>query len=264
MFLRRKIIYDEYGQTCNRFWSYVDSIGWAIVNNKKVVILFPESIMIYYDNFRNSKYISLPFWGVGDFTLRIIKKILVHNPLIKRFYKSSIAKSLGYISGWNERDSKIYYPLVKEQIIDVFRPNDNIVLPLQNKFKEYHDKGYFIVGLHIRRGDYKTYKDGIFYYDDATYLNYMQQVEELLKDKNVVFYISTNEQINPCLSIGHHVLEKPLNSASADLYALSLCDLIMGPPSTFSRWASFINDVPLCVLQNRETKISMSNFKIVV
>ena len=44
-------------------------------------------------------------------------------------------------------------------------------------------------------------------------------------------------------------------NAATDLYALSLCDRLMGPPSTFSRWASFVNHVPLYFIFDKNQKI---------
>ena len=49
-----------------------------------------------------------------------------------------------------------------------------------------------------------------------------------------------------------------------DLYALSKCDYIIGPPSSYSQWASFIGDVPLCPLLDSNMDISMDSFSRVV
>jgi hypothetical protein len=38
----------------------------------------------------------------------------------------------------------------------------------------------------------------------------------------------------------HHGPGEPVE----DLHALSLCDRLVGPPSTYSAWASFMNAVP--------------------
>ncbi|WP_172180863.1 hypothetical protein [Palleniella intestinalis] len=100
----RRVIYDEYGQTGNRFFSYIDSVGWAIINKKKCIILFPEDILKYYDNFRNSPYIKLPLWGWREkFVWKIARKLLYYNSVIKLFYKTSLAKRMGFYSGWTLR-----------------------------------------------------------------------------------------------------------------------------------------------------------------
>jgi hypothetical protein len=44
------------------------------------------------------------------------------------------------------------------------------------------------------------------------------------------------------------------------MYALASCDYIVGPPSTFSLWASFYGQVPLCFLQKPDEFLALANF----
>ena len=48
-----------------------------------------------------------------------------------------------------------------------------------------------------------------------------------------------------------------------DLYSLTQCDLIVGPPSTFSGWASFYGSVPLNCITHKNQIIQTSDFKII-
>jgi hypothetical protein len=48
------------------------------------------------------------------------------------------------------------------------------------------------------------------------------------------------------------------------MYSLAKCDLIMGPISTYSTWASFYGKVPLYRIDNPENPVSLDNFKIYV
>jgi hypothetical protein len=43
-------------------------------------------------------------------------------------------------------------------------------------------------------------------------------------------------------------------SAIADMYALSRCDAIIGPKSTFSAWSSFFGSVPRYVMRKGATQ----------
>jgi hypothetical protein len=55
----------------------------------------------------------------------------------------------------------------------------------------------------------------------------------------VAFLVCSNEPVAPLLSLeGLKVFEGP-GTAIGDLYALAGCDKLMGPPSTFSLWASY-------------------------
>ena len=50
-----KVICDAPGQTCNRLWSYLDSIAWAIKNNGKVYIVHWDVDIKYFPNLLSSK-----------------------------------------------------------------------------------------------------------------------------------------------------------------------------------------------------------------
>ena len=158
-----RVIYDEYGRTGNRFLSYLDSVGWAIVRNKKVIILFPEEEMKYYDNFRNSNYISLPLWGKPKIVWRICRKIFFYNRLIQLFYKTRLSRSMGFYAGWDLRDSMQYFPQVYDKIVELFTPNKSITDDVDRIFKNERQEGRTLVGVHIRRGDYRTYLGGGFF-----------------------------------------------------------------------------------------------------
>ena len=47
-------------------------------------------------------------------------------------------------------------------------------------------------------------------------------------------------------------------------YTLSLCDRIMGPFSSYSRWASFIGEVPLCFLESKDQAFTEASFSKIV
>ena len=66
----------------------------------------------------------------------------------------------------------------------------------------------------------------------------MLRFEDIYGSNNVQFLICSNE------SVPDYLLEYKsrvfLNgSTMEDLYTLAQCDIIVGPPSTFSEWASF-------------------------
>ena len=61
-------------------------------------------------------------------------------------------------------------------------------------------------------------------------------------------------------SIQHsELLPGPEHPVSA-LHAMSLCDYIIGPPSTFSGWASFMGRVPRLQLKSRDQAVRLEDF----
>jgi len=115
--------------------------------------------------------------------------------------------------------------------------------------------------VHIRKEDYKTAYGGIYYYDDELFLHYMRQIDKLLP--HCSFYISSNEKISSRFSAQFTIVDKPVDSAVGDLYALSQCDYIIGPPSTFNCWASFIGDTPLYTMFKKNETIPLDSFSVI-
>lgn len=122
-----------------------------------------------------------------------------------------------------------------------------------------------IVGIHVRRGDYQFWKNGEFFFDNETYASAMKQMQSNLGSLNIptAFLIVTNDP----KSIHKRAFEGlpyflSNNSEIIDLCLLSNCDYIIGPPSTFSSWASFINKVPLFHIKDPAQQFSLEQFKI--
>lgn len=258
-----RILYDEYGRTGNRFLAYLEPIAWAICKKKKVIILFPENILKHYDYFRSSPYISLPLWGKGKMTWRVARKLFLYNKLAQSFYKTKLSRKLGFYAEWVNnilQEPHEYWPKVKPQIQELFTPNDNIKKPIDATFAKVHKGGTKIIGVHIRREDFKTAYGGIYYYEDDVFIGYMQQIQLLVP--GCKFCIASNESVSPRYAELFDIIVNPIPNAAGDLYALSRCDYIIGPPSTYNCWASFIGDVPLFSMKQGNLTINLTDFQV--
>jgi hypothetical protein len=123
-----------------------------------------------------------------------------------------------------------------------------------------------VIGVHIRRGDYATWHNGRFFYELEEYHQFMLRIQDLYKGHRVSFFISSNEDFSldnfkgcECRRYG-----KQPSGAILDLYTLSLCDCIIGPFSSYSRWASFIGEVPLCFLETKDQQFTEDSFSKIV
>ena len=129
-----------------------------------------------------------------------------------------------------------------------FSPARNIQDEVDAILWRARDGADLLIGVHMRRGDYRTYCDGIMYYTPAEYADVMRSLVRTVGDgRKVRFLICSDESVDPGDFKG---LDVVVSAASplADMYSLAGCDLIFGPNSTFSHWASFYGDVPLHIL----------------
>lgn len=253
-----KIIYDVPGQTCNRFWSYVNLISEAITNNKRVSILRFDRTINEFPNLIDSEFIKLPYYNkrlidiLGiDRYLFLLNKILFNrftNPITLKYWKSKGS----VVNGWDYRGHNIDLIKNKDEIVKIFSPKLSIVAKVDSFFQELRNKFDIIIGVHIRRGDYKEWLNGRYYYDLDEYYSFIRTVSEQEPNKKVCFFISSNENFDTTLFDEVESFKLKDGTAIEDLYALSCCDKIMGPLSTYSRWASFYGEVPYMVLEKGE------------
>jgi hypothetical protein len=115
------------------------------------------------------------------------------------------------------------------------------------------------MGVHIRRGDYAQWRNGQYFYDDKVYASHINRFAEMHPGSAVHVYLSTNDpQVTAaafqplCPSVVVHHLQ---GSAPEDLYMLSACDSLIGPPSTFSLVASMYRDLPLYWMESADASL---------
>ncbi len=162
------------------------------------------------------------------------------------------------VKGWKFRDDA---NLVRhhEVIARYFQPIASFRKPVEEMLSEARALGDEVIGVHIRQGDYREWKGGVHYFETEQYALWMRECALLNPSKKVVFIICASNPVDSSCFRGLKVVMGH-GSVIGDLYALSLCDRIMGPPSTFSTWASFHGRRPLCMLQNHDQSFSNESF----
>jgi hypothetical protein len=83
----------------------------------------------------------------------------------------------------------------------------------------------------------------------------MKEMSGLLQDRPHRFLISSDSVLDPeifedlpvAFSTGHY---------GQDVLALTRCDILVGPPSTLTIWASFFGQVPLRIVTHAADKIA--------
>jgi hypothetical protein len=118
-----------------------------------------------------------------------------------------------------------------------------------------------VVGVHIRHGDYKDFLGGRFYYGIEQYAAILRRVGGLLPGREVAFLVCSNASQPTNALAGLNVTFGPGHMIE-DLYALSACDYLVGPPSTYTMWASFQGQVPLYVITDPAAAFELGDFEV--
>lgn len=140
-----------------------------------------------------------------------------------------------------------------------FRPSTAILSRVQEKIQSCRAGADVLVGVHIRQTDYKIWRGGAFFYEPEIYLQLMRHVLDLFPGQNVKFLICS-DQLPDAIAASEFLFERGPGTALEDLYALSQCDFIVGPPSSFSLWASFYGNKPLYHLEKAGALPGLSDF----
>lgn len=168
------------------------------------------------------------------------------------------------IAGWNFVD-KGNLSKNLSLIRELWTPNIKYREMAEEMFRKMSRSADYTVGVHIRRKDYKVFNGGIWYYELAEYYNKMEEFTRLVmfRDKEIAFIICSDEKIDSVPEIGNTKIFYGDREFIIDLLLLSMCDYIIGPPSTFSMFASFQGRTPLLQLKSMEKPLVYSDFEVV-
>ena len=164
--------------------------------------------------------------------------------------------------GWYFRDYEAFLRR-QEEIKTMFtfrtkilqRVNKRIPLPNPERIR---------LGVHIRRGDYKNFYEGKYYFSDEDFIKIIQSFCRLFPQNQVEVVIVGNEEnlntelYNVALPVKIYF---PQGNAGEDLYALSTCHYLIGPPSTFSLMAAFYNDANLYWIFDKNIELQKNSFR---
>ncbi|SKB12338.1 hypothetical protein PL11201_330027 [Planktothrix sp. PCC 11201] len=142
-----------------------------------------------------------------------------------------------------------YYAPYKDFFRSLFKPIPTIEAKMKEALQRLHERGKTIVGLHLRRGDYREpYADFMFYAPNSCYRNWLKGLWETLESP-VLFIASDDlESMLEDFADYHPVttkdlgIELPEASFYTDFYLLSHCDVLATSNSTFSFTAAMLNE----------------------
>ncbi|MDB5280355.1 MAG: hypothetical protein JWR61_5310 [Ferruginibacter sp.] len=289
------LLFAKEGQLANRLWQSSFFIANAIEHNYSLlhlgfaeyIIYFNENVCVHSCNAR---------WRIIDFETTLKKDRLLikyanlskayfekhnrHYPFIrelnffdyapqadgydlsqKKFLKT-VRSNIVLVDGWQFIDNSSFKKHANT-LRKIFTPNKKYVDNVESLKQECYIRYDVVVGVHLRKGDYATFNKGKWLFSNADYVSFMRQVKAFpsFSNKKVGFLLCSDGQINST-DFEEFGIVCTNNNFIEDLYALSFCDLIIGPPSTYSSWASFYGNKPLLHITELDMRITEQGFKI--
>ena len=228
---------------------------------------FSPKLDYFYSNLFKSWY-SFTFKNFGKTpTLRKFYHTKFSNDLIPKifdlndpnFIAEAQQKSI-LVQGWMFRDLKNFRKH-RETICTFFKPVEPFNTEVEQIALRVKMNADVVIGVHIRRGDYKEFADGRWFYTDEDYAKWMKilQTKYAATGKTCVFLIASNDSINLENFKGLNV-QFDARHFIVDLYLLAKCDAIIGPPSTYSQWAAFYGNKPLTMLLKKNQSIDIAKY----
>jgi hypothetical protein len=253
------IIFKGYGNHSNRLFQAIHVEAFCRENNIK---------------FHNPSFSDMAgFYGVKShsydslvcFFLRLLDKAGIVNP--PHFEESEpysiifLKRRLVFYKGWNFRADDL-----TKKYRDFFKGKYSLLPKFYegNKFyKEFasiNREEFNVVGVHIRKGDYKTWEGGKYYFSDAIYKKYMGNLKLALEkssSKETLFIIFSNEKASFTETENIWISE---NEWYVDQFIMGKCDYLIGPPSTYTLWASYTGQAKYFHIPDDSGNISLEDF----
>ena len=230
------ILVESFGNNSNRLFQNAHYEAYSLEKGVKYVNLTMKDYCSVYPELRMGGWRFLSFFVMALRKLGIIKYQSFSN---SRQLDAAIRWPLTFVGGWSYRDddltAKFRQKIAKRYEIDFSNILDNHAYEFIVNRKS---KGIAVVGIHVRRGDYSDWEGGRYHYDDSVYLKYIGLISEALKKvgREASFVVFSNEQVD--LPLYENIIVSR-NSWSVDHFLMKQCDYLVGPPSTFTLWASY-------------------------
>ena len=254
--------FDEYnayfeGSSKNYFNGYL--INTTLFNNHFFDRAFSRLFRLWAD-ITHPLFTRTPFYILYRIFRSHDKKNRVFDLNGTAFVKDAQTKTV-IMEGWLFRDYT-HFNKYENEIRQFFTPVGKYKAEVKKIIDDARSKADLLIGVHIRRGDYIRYAEGQWFFDDAVYADKMMQVQNKMfaEGKRCIFLICSNDKIdNDNFPSGLKLISGKRHFVT-DLYCLAGCDAIIGPPSTFSIWASFYGKVPLSQIRSKDEVIAIGEY----
>ncbi|MFS8086666.1 MAG: hypothetical protein ACMG6H_13620, partial [Acidobacteriota bacterium] len=118
-----------------------------------------------------------------------------------------------------------------------------------------------LIGVHIRHGIIHFANTRKYFYTTHQYAAMMRELPALFPGKRVGFLVCSDWPQDAAIFSGLQVTFGT-GDLIEDIYSLARCDYLIGPPSTFTMWASFYGNVPLHFILRADQRLAIEDFYV--
>ncbi len=286
------VISDKSGQLGNRIIVFASFIAIACEQNLTVANPSFEEYSDYFDSCKNylipgypkayfktsKKYLRRFSYRLAYLVARILHRLKFNSRYLGYIYLDSnerfnlqtkhklLEKTFCLVQGWGFQPGQLLSKH-RERICAFFQPGHEYNLRITEFISQAKTGNRLLIGIHIRQGDYKNFEGGKYFFETDSYIRLISHLNQQFftelnqKPRFVIFSNQSLKQevfhlldgIDFIFGPGHELL---------DMYCLSACNYICGPPSTYTIWASFYGNAPLFMFREPGKKISPSEFLV--
>ena len=249
------IIRHEYGQFGNILFRLSNALAYALEHNYKVedyTLAFcnyhdGSSNIRFFENYHpfhffeyprpNSLLINRLKWKFRDKNYGKIKMIENFEP---SFDLNDLPPKSSYELKGFHFSAKGLVTKHREKICKILDFRSSLKSPIDSLLKKARSKYSLILGVHIRQNDFKDFYDGKYFVSSEYYLKLINHFKKLTSEKSIGVLICSDSAVM-LKEINQRCPDfiLPKGSVAQDIYALSLCDYILGPQATtMSAWAA--------------------------
>ena len=153
-----------------------------------------------------------------------------------------------YFEGWLFRNPE-GMTRHRVRLLEAFRPNARTRARLEALERELSADGRVLMGIHLRQGDYRTFKGGKYLLSPG---RMREATDEYLRERrmspaDVRLFVASDGPVPEDVFSGYdfHVSRE---DAVTDLFMLARTSVILGSDSSFGHFASWYGDIPHLVV----------------
>ena len=254
------------GRMCNNILQYGHVYAWGRENGRKTMSM-RFAYKYQYFHICNTRYHNFLVYLFAKYAEKLGLLTSVAFDEEGMNYENEERQMLTHthlvVEGWYARWYDLFLKY-KQEIVRLFAFNESVTSPVDALLGSLPEHTLRL-GVHIRRGDYRTWHNGKYYYTDEQYLSYVQQFLAMHARQSVAVFICGNDpELNQeqfRQSLQGCTVVFPEGNPGEDLYLLSRCDYLIGAPSTFTLVASMYHDTPLCWIENADAPLCADAFR---